>query len=57
MLQLGPVLGQEQARWPNAAAWLNWGNFQRGKYPWEVALWENSFGKVPDINQPMEKNA
>jgi len=25
------------------------GNLPLGKYPWEVAVWGNDFGKVPNI--------
>ena len=27
------------------------GSFHFGKYPWEVATWEKSFGKVPNIEK------
>ena len=34
-----------------AAAWeiAHLGSFHLGKHPWEVAAWEKSFGKVPNI--------
>ena len=26
-----------------------WGSYHFGKYHWEIATWEKSFGKVPNI--------
>ena len=32
------------------------GSCHLGKYPWEVAVWENVFGKVPNIENFILKN-
>ena len=42
-LRLGHTL--EVAAWEIA----QFGSFHLGKYSWEVATWEKSFGKVPNI--------
>jgi len=34
---------------------VHFASFQLGKHPWDVAIWENTLGKVPNIKGKVKR--